>query len=100
MVKLVASESIRIIIISYDTDVFILSVHSCVQEMLNYELVMRGTRSGRSVIDIIATSQNHRGLSLRSVPLVHILSICDILVSQMFGIGNGKAPEDDRQLEL
>ena len=55
MVKLVASESIRIIIISYDTYAFILLVHSCVQELLNYELLMSGTSSGRSVIAIKAT---------------------------------------------
>ena len=40
MVKLVASESIRISILSYDTDVFILLVHSCVQKLLNFELLI------------------------------------------------------------
>ena len=40
MVKLVASESIRISILSYDTDVFVLLVHSCVQKLLNYELLI------------------------------------------------------------
>ena len=59
---------------------------------------MSGTSSGRSVIDIKATSENHRAL-LRSVPRVHILSSCHT-VSQMHGIGKGKAPEDDRQLKL
>ena len=98
MVKLVASESIRISIISYDTDVFILLVDSCVQELLNYELLMSGTSSGRSVIDIKATSENHRAL-LRSVHPVHIPSRCDT-VSQIYGIGKGKASEDDRKLEL
>ena len=71
---------------------------SCVQELLNYELLMSGTGAGRSFIDIKVTSVNHRAL-LRSVSPVNILSSCDI-VSQMYGIGKGKAPEDDRQLEL
>ena len=66
--------------------------------MLNYELLMSGISSGRSVIDIKATSENRRVL-LRSFHPVHILSGCDT-VSQMYGIGKGKASEDDRQLEL
>ena len=57
---------------------------------------MSGTSSGRSVIDIKATSENHRAL-LRSVPRVHILSSYHT-VSRIHGIG--KAPEDDRQLKL
>ena len=59
---------------------------------------MSGTSSGRSVIDIKATSENHRAL-LRSVPRVHRLSSYHT-VSRMHGIGKCKAPEDDRQLKL
>ena len=59
---------------------------------------MSGTSSARSVIDIKATSENHRAL-LRSVPPVHILSSCHT-VSRLHGIGKGKAPEDDGQLKL
>ena len=89
MVKLVYSYNIRISIISYDTDVFILLVHSCLQELLNYELL---TSSGISVIDIKVTSEHHRAP-------VHIISSRGT-VSRMYGIWNGKAPEDGRQLEL
>ena len=78
MVKLAASESIRISIISYDIDVFILLVHSCLQELLKYELVMSGISSCRSVIDIKTTSEKH-GSFLRSVPPVHIIFDCDIV---------------------
>ena len=90
MVNPVASTSIRISIKSYDTDVFILLVYSCVQELLKYELFMSGTSSGISIIDIKATSEYYRVL-FRSVPPVHIISSCNT-VSRMYEIGNGKAP--------
>ena len=89
MVKFAESGSIRINLLSDDTDVFILLVHYYVQEQLICELMMSGTSSGRSVIDIKATSEKHRALAHQLLPL-HVQSGCDT-VSQMFGIGKGKA---------
>ena len=88
MVKL-AVDNIRINIICDDTDVFVLLVHFYVQEKLTCDVIMSGTSSGRTVVDIKATAEKNSRIA-NQLLAVHVLSGCDT-VSQMYGIGKGKA---------
>ena len=74
-------------VISDDTDVFVLLVHFYQQCGLNCNLIMSGTSSTRSVIDIKAIAAKHQNIARQLLPAYALLG-CDS-VSQFYGIGKG-----------
>ena len=87
MVKLAANGTPSIDVICDDTDVFVLLVHFFAQEQLICDLVMSGTSSARTVIDIKATVEKHADIAEKLLT-AHVISGCDT-VSQGYGIGKG-----------
>ena len=87
-------------VISDDTDVFILLIHHYAEQKLSCDLVMSSTISGRTVIDIKATTDRHKDIADQLLS-AHALSGCDT-VSQLYGIGKGtvlKAVRSGKRLD-
>ena len=75
-------------ILCADTDVFLLLMYAYEKHELTCELIMEDPVSGRTVVDIKASTETHIGMNKQYVR-VHVLSGCDT-VSQLFGVGKGK----------
>lgn len=72
-------------VICDDTDVFVLLAHYYVLKNLSCTLLMEGTSSQRTIIDIKATCNTHANIIPQLLP-AHALSGCDT-VAQVNGIG-------------
>ena len=88
VVQLAKAGSSSIKVVCDDTDVFVLLVYFYIKENLSCDLTMVGTSSGRTAVDIKATSVKHSDIACELLP-AHVLSGCDT-VSQLYGIGKGK----------
>ncbi len=87
MVCAATESSSCITIVSDDTDVFVLLLHFYQLKHLTCTLLMQGTSSQRTVVDIGATATKHASI-VQHVLAAHALSGCDTVACLY---GNGKA---------
>lgn len=76
-------------VIADDTDVFVLLLHHYYEQQLTVPMLMESPVSGRTVIDIRGSVQQHQHI-LPDILAMHAISGCDT-VACCFGIGKAKA---------
>jgi len=85
----------KVIVISDDTDVFILLLHYYLQQKITVQIIMESPIRNRTVIDIGSTVLQHKTI-IPDLLAAHALSGCDTTAS-CFGIGKGKVVKALRQ---
>ena len=88
VMQVAVNEHKHVTILADDTDVYALLLYHYLQQDLQTPMVMESPIKERTVVDICATVEKHRGI----VPAIlagHALSGCDT-VAACFGVGKGK----------
>ena len=88
VMQVAVNEHKHVTILADDTDVYALLFYHYLQQDLQTPMVMESPIKERTVVDICATVEKHRGI----VPAIlagHALSGCDT-VAACFGVGKGK----------
>ncbi len=83
--ELVVNNPQCITVVCDDTDVFLLLVHHYVVQQMACTVIMEGTSSGRTVMDIGETAKKHAAIVTQLLAL-HAITGCDT-VAQLIGIG-------------
>ena len=78
-----------VLVIAYDTDIFILLLHFCHLGNIFCNVLIVSLIQGRVVLDIKASAEKHKAV-LPDLLAGHCLSGCDTVASH-FGTGNGIA---------
>ncbi len=83
--ELVVNNPQCITVMCDDTDVFLLLVHHYAVQQMTCTVIMEGTSSGRTVVDIGETAKKHAAIVTQLLAL-HAITGCDT-VAQLTGIG-------------